>query len=204
MNREWLFIHGWGYGAEAWDPWAPLLPIGDVMRRYDRGYFGHPQEAVFETGLHRVLVTHSLGLAFYDPAVMGECDEWILIGGFHRFHADESGKRVTKRMRERLASDPMAVVREFRSACGDGLTPIPTQMDAARLSADLHLLDRVEAPISLMRDIGKITILHARPDAVVPPDRAAGLGFPLITHPDASHALPFTHAAWCWNSSPHR
>jgi hypothetical protein len=201
MNREWLFIHGWGYGADAWDPWIPLLPLGDVMRRYDRGYFGQPQEAVFETGLHRVLVTHSLGLAFYDPSAMGECDEWIVIGGFTRFHADEGGKRVTRRMRDRLATEPLAVVREFRKACGDALTPIPTQMDPARLATDLNLLDRVEAPISLMREIGKISILHARADTVVPPERAAGMGFPVITHPDAHHALSYTHARWCWTSS---
>lgn len=200
MNREWLFIHGWGYGADTWTPWLKRIAPGDLFHTYDRGYFGQPVQACFTSASHRILVTHSMGLLFYDPSIMGRADHWVVIGGFDRFHGQQGGRRMTARMRARLGSDPSGVVREFRERCGDADPRIPETIEPRRLIEDLTLLDEVHAPISLMRETRKMSILHARSDAIVPLERASGLGFPLHLHPDGTHALPFTHTDWCWTS----
>jgi pimeloyl-[acyl-carrier protein] methyl ester esterase len=201
MSRQWLFIHGWGYDSSAWQPLIDLLPLEDTVACVDRGYFGAPADATFSSAPgQRILVTHSLGQQFFDAERMGMPDIWILIGGFDRFIDTPAQARPLRRMRSKLDTEPDAVLRDFYARCGEAdRVPRPIH-DLPRLAADLELLEHAQAPISVMRQCRKIVILHARNDAIVSIDRAERLGFPVVIHPDGSHALPFNDSLWCWKS----
>lgn len=201
MSRQWLFIHGWGYDASAWQPLIDLLPPEDSVACVDRGYFGTPADAAFTSAPgQRVLVTHSLGQQFFDPERMGLPDVWILIGGFARFVDSPAQVRPLRRMRSKLDTNPQAVLSDFHARCGEpGRVTNPIR-DLPRLAADLEWLEHAEAPISVMRQCRKIVILHARGDAIVPIERVEPLGYPIVLHPEGSHALPFIESRWCWKS----
>jgi pimeloyl-[acyl-carrier protein] methyl ester esterase len=201
MSRQWLFIHGWGYDASAWQPLIDLLPPEDSVACVDRGYFGAPTDAAFTSApSQRVLVTHSFGQQLFDAERMGLPDLWILICGFDRFIDTPTQARPLRRMRSKLDTEPDAVLRDFYARCGEpGRVPRPIR-DLPRLAADLERLVHAEAPISVMRQCRKIVILHARFDAIVPIERAERLGLPVVSHPEGSHALPFNHSHWCWKS----
>lgn len=201
MSRQWLFVHGWGYDASAWDPLVARLPAEDTVARYDRGYFGAPADAAFTPapGL-RILVTHSLGQSFVDITRTGYPDVWVLIGGFDRFIDTPAEARPLRRMRTKLDTEPEAVLRDFHVRCGEPDRVHLPIADPHRLAADLELLEHAEAPISVMRQCGKIVILHARQDAIVPIRRAERLGGQMVVHPEGSHALPFNEPLWCWKT----
>lgn len=200
MSSEWLFIHGWGYDASAWDPWKKLIPHTDIILYYDRGYFGAPYEPNFATDRRRILVTHSLGQEFFDPDTMGMPDVWVVISGFDRFCDSDIDKRTTRRMRDRLRMGVEPVLQAFYENSGDQMRGIPAVQNAAKLSDDLILLEQSEFASSVMRRCGKMVILHARHDRIVALDKAQRLGFPVSIHPGDNHALPFTEPDWCWNS----
>lgn len=201
MSRHWVFIHGWGYDATAWEPLIAQLPAEDSVTCVDRGYFGAPADATFNPASSlRILVTHSLGQSFVDLERLGQPDIWILIGGFDRFIDSPAQARPLRRMRSKLDTDPDAVLRDFYARCGEAdRLPKPIR-NLPHLTADLKLLEHAKAPISVMRQCRKIVILHARNDAIVSIDRAERLGFPVVIHPDGSHALPFKDSFWCWKS----
>lgn len=201
MSRHWILAHGWGYDASAWDPFRARIPAEDSVACVDRGYFGAPADTAFPSapGL-RILVTHSLGQSFVDVERMGMPDVWIVIGGFDRFIDTPAQARPLRRMRSKLDTEPEAVLRDFHARCGEqDRLPKPI-LNLPRLAADLDLLEHAQAPISMMRKCWKMAILHARCDAIVPIERAERLGFPVVIHPEGSHALPFNESAWCWNS----
>ncbi len=201
MSRQWLFIHGWGYDASAWHPFIALLPPEDSVACVDRGYFGTPAHAAFTSAPgQRILVTHSAGQQFFDVERMGLPDIWIVIGGFDRFIGTPEQARPLRRMRSKLDTEPDAVLRDFYARCGEPDRVSRPIRDLPRLAADLERLGHAEAPISIMRQCRKIGILHARCDAIVPIERTEGLGFPVVIHPEGSHALPFKESAWCLNS----
>jgi hypothetical protein len=200
MSSEWLFIHGWGYDASAWESWKNLIPVTDFIHHYDRGYFGAPNDPSFATDRRRILVTHSLGCVFFDPDTMGMPDIWVVISGFDRFCDSDIEKRTTRRMRDRLRMGIVPVLQAFYENSGDKERGIPQNHDLDKLSDDLILLEENESASSVMRRCGKMVILHARHDRIVAIDKAQRLGFPLTIHSGDSHALPFTEPDWCWNS----
>ncbi len=197
MNREWLFIHGWGYDASAWDSWLERLHPEDTVACFDRGYFGKPTHAAFTTSKPRILVTHSLGQSFYDPETMGVPDVWVLISGFERFADNDSERRVTRTMRQRLVTHSAEVLAAFYANCGDAERPVPPNPDTERLTSDLILLEESEASISVMRQCRKMVILHTRHDRIVPIERVERLGFPVVIHPGGAHSFPFLEPQWC-------
>lgn len=201
MSRHWIFIHGWGYDASAWESLIAHLPAEDSVACVDRGYFGKPTNAAFDpTSSLRILVTHSLGQSFVDVEKMGQPDIWVMIGGFDRFIDSPADARPLKRMRHKLETDPESVLRDFYARCGEPHRPVKPLHDRHRLAADLKRLETAEAPISEMRQCRKIVILHARCDEIIPIERIERLGFPVVSHPEGSHALPFNESPWCWKT----
>lgn len=201
MSRQWILAHGWGYDASAWDPFRALIPAEDSVACLDRGYFGTPTDATFSQAPSlRILVTHSLGQSFVDVARMGLPDVWIVISGFERFIDTLAQARPLRRMLQKLKTDPDAVLSDFYARCGEPERAPKPILNLPRLAADLELLESAIAPISVMRQCRKIGILHARRDVIVPIERAERLGFPIVCHPEGSHALPFNESTWCWKS----
>jgi pimeloyl-ACP methyl ester carboxylesterase len=158
----------------------------------------------------KVLVAHSFGLHCIAQEVIADADLLVILSGFEAFHTSEKAlsRRAIRRMLLRLKDDHRSVLREFYSACfGDSPWPsslLDTQeaCDLALLAHDLRRLDAERISLENLSRAKSILILHGAKDIVTPVELAANLhkqlpDSRLVIHPDAGHALPFTHPNWC-------
>ena len=185
-----VLLHGWGFDAHLWDALVELLPRYPIVR-WDRGYFGRPQDGGIEGPI--VGVGHSLGAMLLAEALPPHAP-LIAINGFDHFTGpDGVALRVVERMQARFAEEPATVLTEFRARCG--APPMEDSLDPKRLAHDLALLatHRVEAGSRAILSLqgGMDPILPACLREAVFPEAVRA------TQDQAGHLLPVTHAAWC-------
>lgn len=196
-----LFIHGWGFAADFWDPLAALLPEFGQVRR-DRGYFGKPSEPLIEGPV--VAVAHSFGAmwALRDPPAA--CRGLVAINGFDRFAAQGElpgvPARVIDRMVARFGDEPVAVLAEFRRRCGSEAPFAAPNPELLR--EDLEALGNLDCSAISAQAPYPILSLQGAADTILPPAlRAAAFGsaprFERATHPSGGHLLPHTDSAYC-------
>ncbi len=196
-----LFVHGWGFDASFWHPVIAHLPELDC-RTEDRGYFGAPDKTAPD-GPH-IVVAHSFGAMRMLAAPPDDCRGMLAINGFDRFATREGAPgvriRVLDRMIARLASDPAAVVRDFRTRCG---TDAPFgQPDVPRLKADLETLRDADCTGANANWAVPLISLHGANDPLLPAAmrETAFSACPDLTRDtiqDGGHLLPMTHRAYC-------
>ncbi|MDE8651253.1 alpha/beta fold hydrolase [Novosphingobium album (ex Liu et al. 2023)] len=196
-----LYRHGWGFDAGFWAPLAALLPEWPALID-DRGYFGKPAAPAVDGPC--LAVTHSFGTMrlLRDPPP--GLRALVAINGFDRFTAREGRPglpaRVVDRMIARFASDPAAVLAEFRERCG--CSEPAGRFDAALLHRDLLALRDEDACDAAGRLGVPILSLQAARDAILPeaPRQAVFATAPALTrltHPGAGHLLPWQDPRWC-------
>ncbi len=202
-----IFQHGWGFGAGAWNAWRQFLSGGSPCQFLDRGYWPPPIKPAFIVKHRHILITHSLGLHFCVPW-LGDIDRLVIISGFEHFHGSESPSGGTRKhlrmMLNRLDNDVAGLLRDFYRNCQfPGGPPTGDGLDTTLLRDDLYLLDTSFVALKKIQKIPRILILHGNDDRIVSLERAQelhfhlpGSGLKLI--PGAGHGLPFTHAAICW------
>ncbi|MDX3905075.1 MAG: alpha/beta fold hydrolase [Pigmentiphaga sp.] len=193
-----VLVHGWGFDASVWDALRAHLP-GWTLHAADAGYFG---EAVAEPRPPAyVAVGHSLGAMRCLATTDRGCRGWVLINGFTRFSAADDFPagvpvRVIDRMVSKLATDPAAVVNEFRRRCG--AAPAAGVPNAAALAADLLQLRNGDARKEWAQRRIPVCVLAGEADPVVAPALTrASFGTSVAWQPDGGHLLPLTHPAWC-------
>ena len=180
-----LFAHGWGFDRHFWAPLAALLREWEHVFD-DRGYFGAPEKVVPATPC--LAIAHSFGtmrvLAEPPPGLVG----LVAINGFERFTGEARVPiRVVDRMLRRFASDPRAVLAEFRRTCGcDG--PFGA-IDPEPLHADLLRLRDEQAPPPAV----PAAMLHGANDPILPAAMRSGT----MEHPAAGHLLPLEDPEFC-------
>ncbi|MGZ4411697.1 MAG: alpha/beta fold hydrolase [Gaiellaceae bacterium] len=185
-----LFLPGWGASPELW---APFAQAGDLLG------------GEIEPGLD--VVGWSLGaMLALDAATRIELGSLTLIGASPQFVRSEGYRHgwrdsVLARMRERLGSEPDAVVDEFLPlmfAPGEEVVSPPRERDPAILDAGLRFLEHY----SLLGRAGSIAcpvrLLHGGRDALCPLAAAELLAATLpraelTVLPQAGHALPLSH-----------
>jgi len=201
MPMTLLMLHGWGFDATLWDRLAQLLP-GYRIALADRGYFGAPVQPELSGPV--IAVAHSFGAmrALRNPPP--QCRGLIAINGFDCFTArgDAPGvpPRVLDRMLARFGADPVAVLTDFLARCGTA-EPIGTP-DTAILAQDLLALRNQDCRENAARWSLPILSLQGAHDPILPLalrdqvfDRAGRVQ--RLTHPDAGHLLPLSHADYC-------
>ncbi|MBB2156494.1 alpha/beta fold hydrolase [Gluconacetobacter diazotrophicus] len=199
-----LFVHGWGFTPDFWQPVQDRLGRQDAVR-LDFGFFG---PACMEARPARpyVAVGHSLGalwLLLHRPAA---CLGMVLINGFARFGAAADYRqgvpaRVIDRMVQGLDHNADGVVATFRDRAGIG-TPPPGAADPDRLARALAILRDADArPLLASPDaLPPVAVLAGRVDPIVSPamtdacfhDRLA-----VDWIADGGHLLPLTHPDAC-------
>jgi len=203
MSVELVFIHGWGFDANFWNPLAALLPQFRQSRA-DLGFFGAPAEDIKSKTGTRVLIGHSLGF-LHGLRSQRDWDGWIAINGFLRFASSTRNGCVVpqslRAMRVALQSDPAKARRDFYQLIG-AQPAIAGAPDLARLTAGLDELRDLDGnDILSSLDIPGLA-LAGRLDPLVPPavseelgQKAQGGG--LAVHDEAGHLLPETEPSWC-------
>ncbi len=207
VRRNIYLQHGWGLHAATWQPWVLLLKAYSPAC-LDRGYWaGHAHKPLFNKAGRNLMICHSLGLHFCQPW-FSKIDFLVIISGFIHFHGSgvqegRFSRRHIKRMGQRLADNPLALLADFYRDCAAPLPPpVDDRLNIKLIKADLELLDKSELDVREL--IQKpCLILHGAEDRIVPEVRAHALHELLPMSrlriiQGAGHGLPFTHSAECW------
>lgn len=205
-----VLIHGWGFGPAVWDALCTEL-TGVETVRLDLGFFAQSVDGAcalpvkdFAPTVDDILVGHSLGLMWGLTRFSG-WGGFVAINGFARFArrkenpADDgacAALAAVKAMKIGLRRRADTVVADFYRALGHS-APIPTGLDAARLSTGLDLLVTGDLPQTGLPGL----ILAGRADPLVPVAASEHLAA-IAPHADlvwagGGHLLPLTHAADC-------
>lgn len=194
-----LLVHGWGFGPDLWDGVRSHLRGFDADA-VDLGHFGPVHVPEPPPGRRVVAVGHSFGVLWLLCRAPFRWDGLVAVNGFPRFiaaggHDPAVPRRVLDRMVARFATDPAAVLVEFRRRCRAD-APLPEGMRPDRLAADLAFLRDGDGRAALS---APTLALAGRLDPIVPPamTERAFAGFDTRWHPDGGHMLPLTHPVWC-------
>ncbi|HWR04477.1 MAG TPA: alpha/beta hydrolase [Humidesulfovibrio sp.] len=200
-----VFMHGWGFGAHAWQAWAAAFPERPVIL-LDAGYYGTERLVLPENPEGWVGIGHSLGFA----KLLGMDVPWrglVGLGTFLRFcsqagQATGTPLETLDAMLSRLETDPSDVLTRFLRRCGlKGQTPaLPTADGLGSLRHDLHTLRSLD--LSAPGSTPPILLLHAADDRIAPlalaqEAREALPGATLHVFETGGHALPFTRTGDC-------
>ncbi|GFE92416.1 alpha/beta fold hydrolase [Acetobacter persici] len=209
-----LFVHGWGFGPDVWNPVLKALGQPEVCLP-DLGYFGASQHEAqrqveaLRSGPRPVLaVGHSLGfLWLLARGNWPEGSRFVGINAFGRFAAGEEfsqgiSPRVLTRMQAGLMQNPAQVVMDFRIRCG--AEPASSEMVCQKTLleglTDLRTLDMRPALSRLAGVPGAVSILAGGQDHIVSPDMTrASLppDLPISWQAEGGHMLPQTHPDIC-------
>ena len=159
----------------------------------------------------QIAVAHSFGLHLLAEQVLAGVRLLVVLGGFQAFHPEEEragrrSRRLVVRQRQRLASEPEALLADFYAQCFSpeiGQRAVPLVIGHQTLAADLERLDAQTLDLSPLRALPQILLLHGTEDQIVPVERAQELHRQLPKSRlqligGASHALPLTRASRCW------
>jgi pimeloyl-ACP methyl ester carboxylesterase len=210
MQFDLTLIHGWGFDQTCWEAWQPFLGKETRQELYNRGYFGPSNrlEALTPTERIRVVVAHSLGAHFLTPELLDGAQLLVLFASFGQYHDSFSDQRrsraTTEAMKRKVVRSPLTVVSDFHNRCGYESVFIAdtSTFNTDLLAADLDLLDQHSLDLDQLAKIPKKILLHGGKDEISPLASSELLqnrlpGAVLKVHPDATHALPFTHPKWC-------
>ena len=177
-------------------------------------------ETYKEQAHQRILILHSFGLHLCPIEIIQQSDQVIIFGGFLCFHPEDSrlnrrSKRVVGKMGDRLQTYPLEVLQQFWTNCYAPVSPLTKEelkgVNIPLLHQDLERLntttiDETSPLLSALRHIPNMTVIHGEADQIVPLSQGATLAdavsAPLITVPNAGHALPFSHPDQCWALAP--
>jgi pimeloyl-[acyl-carrier protein] methyl ester esterase len=194
-----LFVHGWGFGSDFWEPLRKLLAEWPHAVA-DLGYFGSAQ---WPKPIGPIVgIGHSYGLAHLLQTEMPPYDALIGINGFTRFTACAdfpygTPARVVERMMTRLASDPIDVVNNFRARCHAAATDRTPNVE--RLACDLRNMYNGDPRAMFAKSTYPFLALAAEDDPIVLADttRASFPSERIQWSPQGGHLLPLSEPSWC-------
>jgi len=191
-----LFVHGWGYDANFWNPVRAAL--GDVpSATLDLGYFGAAEIALPRDVT--LLVGHSLGFLWLARQRALKHLPLVGINAFPRFIEAEDYRpavapRVLERMKRRVAGDTHGVLEDFWTRAGAaGPYAAP---NAAALAEGLDHLAAWDERENLASRASPTRLIAGEEDAIVPAamTEMAFKGSEIAWLP-GGHALPRSQAA---------
>ena len=200
-----LFLHGWGFGPDAWTEWARAFPERPVAL-LNVGYYSPERMAVPPNPDGWVGIGHSLGFA----RLLAMDVPWrglIGLGAFLRFCSApglDSGTppETLDAMIARLDVDPADVLARFLRRSGvKGSRLSPSSPDGCELLRR-DLLTLRELSLSAPPVAPPILLLHAADDRIAPlalaqEAHAKLKGSLLHVFESGGHALPFTRTDDC-------
>lgn len=217
-----LFVHGWSFTPQFWDPVRQALaahPQAPATTTLDLGFYGAADWAALaalgsdapgQQASPPVVVAHSYGVQWVLPRLTPQTP-LVALNGFARF-TDAVPARVVQRMLKRFVSTPDAVIADFRASLmpparqpseslqPEGLLPAPPVTDPQALAEALHDLAHGDSRPALAPLLHRWAITGSD-DPLAPPAQAEALvsgarNGKAILCAGGGHLLPLTHPAW--------
>lgn len=197
-----VFIHGWGFTPDFWNPLSELLPEFS-QRRVDLGFYGRPSEGI-SSGEEAILIGHSLGFV-HGIAENVNWKAWIAINSFPRFIKQEEKEGC-------VAATELQQIKMGLSFMGKmALQRFYSLIEASVPEGAPHL-EQLKNGLDELRDCdveGKIKelnvpglVLASHNDPLVPLATSEALGrmtrkCAILCHETGGHILPLRDPAWC-------
>lgn len=197
-----VFIHGWGFDKNFWNPLAVMLPEYD-KQFVDLGFFGETQD--LKKNSNQILVGHSLG--FIEGMNLNhDWAGWIAINSFSNFVINHSGIgcvafTALRAIKKRLQHDTQNTLADFYRLIGADVSTSPSTPDKDKLSLGLDHLRDAEITTALETKLPSM-VLAASHDPIVPLATSQALAKHSMTvnmHANAGHILPQSDPLWCAN-----
>ena len=197
--RTLVFVHGWGFDAQFWQPVAERLP--EFARVFvEFGFHGAAPHHPKVPGA--IVVGHSMGFPWALANLPRPWAGAVAINAFARFTRSPDfvsgvAPRMIERMIGKFAEEPKAVTADFLGRCGvaephvDDIRPQPL----GEALAWLAVCDERAA----LKNIGcPVLALAGTRDAIVPEpmSREAFAAHPMTLAEGADHLLPRSHPEW--------
>lgn len=203
-----LAYHGWGFDSTCWQPWQKSLMEYGEFDLYDRGYFGNPLKPGIKKNERNLIVfTHSFGLHWCREEIIRNADMLVIFGGFLKFHPQAAQfKRRSRLILQQMINDfevhPEKVLKNFYRNCYAPKEHPELEIEDLNhdlMLEDLNRLHDSELDIDLLRQSGKLCILHGADDYIVPKTKGREI-YNHLQHMSqyfeikmGGHALPFSH-----------
>ncbi|ATI11332.1 MULTISPECIES: alpha/beta fold hydrolase [Acetobacter] len=209
-----VFVHGWGFGPEFWQPVLMQLNWPDAVT-LDLGFL-KPQTTGAEKTVtlddlrqsqHHILgIGHSLGFMWLmlqrRQGVWPAESRFAGINTFACFASREDfpegvAPRIVQRMIRGLGREPAAVVNDFRQRCGAS-SVLAARCQPEALAYGLDILRTEDARADL--PLGPLNVLAGRQDEIASPSMTEA-SFRALAHikwvENGGHLLPQTHPVEC-------
>jgi pimeloyl-[acyl-carrier protein] methyl ester esterase len=211
---EIIAYHGWGFDQTFWDPWSIIFSkYNYLFNRFDRGYFGDPQDPRFRHHeSKKVVMVHSYGLHLCPREQLEAADLIIIFNSFIHFHpmnypAQRLSYRNHKKMLDKLLASPEVVLHDFYSrCCSENLEiklPCAINLNIDLLFQDLQRLGIEFFNLDPIKRHQEKIIFHSSLDPIVPLSQGQDLfdhmceGSTFWVIPTADHSLPLTKTKQC-------
>jgi len=198
-QRPLVFVHGWGFDSNFWQPVAECLP--DFARVFvEFGFHGGVVNQPKMPGA--VVIAHSMGFAWALANIPRPWAGAIAVNGFARFtrapdFVSGVAPRMVERMLSRFQSEPDKVTADFLRRCGLA-DPVVTDLETKPLGDALEWLSNCDQRGALGRLDCPLLALAGTSDAIVsePMSRESFAGHPLILAQGSGHLLPLSNPEW--------
>lgn len=181
-----IAMHGWAGDSRGWAPWQRAAAArGWRWRSAERGYGSLPP---FSPGWEgpggRAVVVHSLGLHLLPAALLAEAEGVVLLASFARYLPEGAARRRWRTALQGMAVqlNPDAALTMLRRFLAEAAAPDPVELlppgpaseplnpeGLERLRHDLDLLARCSGLPEGFPGKGRVLIVEAGADRIVPP-----------------------------------
>lgn len=199
-----VFIHGWAFDRQFWNPLAALLP--EFEKAFvDLGFFGQP-EPIPTDDTPALLIGHSLGFII-GMQTTKSWQGWIAINSFPRFVIKDSIGCVSESslriMKKNLMKNTSSTLNDFYSMIGAAPLQTGLTADTEKLASGLDTLRDTDVVEKLEALSIPGLVLGSENDPLVPIETTESFHFPktaTVLHPNGGHVLPQSDPAWCADS----
>ena len=212
MQRfEAIFLHGWGFGSDFWQPllqrlgWESVsVPDFGFLRTFS-GRQGQDLQKTIKNlqqkGMPVLAVGHSLGFSWLvDQALLPVGSVFVGFNAFGRFVSGEGftegvPERVLHRMQRSIKMDPLSVVNNFRKRCGAFPVPCNNMPHVQTLCWGLTMLKNINIYAHLVSLGSRVVIMGGTQDNLVSPEmlKASVPHTVRLVWQEGGHLLPQTH-----------
>ncbi len=205
MKPPIVFIHGWGFNSQLWQPVRERLE-GRKTGTIDLGFIKGGETSWHDYETPAIYVGHSLGVLW----LLHECQQGkvkpalkalISIAGFSNFMAFTRPETLAQ-MEEGLIKNPSGQLNHFwRAAGAKGWLDQP-EANIDRLKEGLAWLESWDMSAVSKTIDAPIYSIAAKEDRIVPAEatrnewQSSPRHFPVIWHETAPHTLPLSHPDW--------
>lgn len=208
QNYRLLFVHGWGFSKEFWQPVTDLLQ--DFYIDYiDLGYLNDQQisddelQSIKKHQDRIIAIGHSLGFLYLLKQFPLNFHHYVAINSFLRFSkVDDFGSgvslRVLQRMSKGVEKDSFSVLFQFYKQC-QYLQEPTAMLNKEQLKTGLEWLETDDLRSNLSDIANKLTVIASDQDPVVSKEmtKESFKEHPVQWVTDTTHLLPITKPVLC-------